>query len=225
MTRELAEKRHEAQSGGARSAVVFLHGYGADAADLIGLGAALAPHLPDTLFVAPDAPEPCRNNPFGRQWFAVPWLDGSTQAEAETGLDAAAADLNAWLDGFLAVQGLPASSVALFGFSQGTMMALDVGLRRRESLACIVGFSGRLLRPERLAAEIASKPPVLLVHGDADQVVPFEDMGKAGRALDAAGVPVSGFVMRGTGHGIANDGLSAALGFIVEHLPGHLPGA
>jgi phospholipase/carboxylesterase len=207
-----------AKSGTTTSAVVFLHGYGADAADLIGLADPLAPHLPGTLFLAPDAPEPCRNNPMGRQWFPVPWLDGSSPAEAAAGLTAAHADLNAWLDGMLAREGLAPAQVALFGFSQGTMMALDVGLRRAEPLACIVGFSGRLLRPETLEAEIASRPPVLLVHGDADQMVPFEDMGRAGRALDAAGVPVSGFVMRGTGHGIANDGLSAALGFLADHL-------
>ena len=211
--------RLPARSGVARQLVVFLHGYGADAADLIGLAEPLAPHLPETLFLAPDAPEPCRNNPMGRQWFPVPWLDGSTQADAEAGLIAAHADLNAWLDAMLAREGLAPAQVVLFGFSQGTMMALDVGLRRADALAGIVGFSGRLLRPEGLQADIASRPPVLLVHGDADQVVPFDDMGRAGRALDAAGVPVSGFVMRGTGHGIANDGLSAALGFLAEHLP------
>jgi phospholipase/carboxylesterase len=220
MTRALAEQRHEAASGKATSVVVFLHGYGADAADLIGLADTLAPHLPDTLFVAPDAPEPSRNNPFGRQWFPVPWLDGSPQAAAEAGLDASAADLDAYLARLLDREGLAPSSCALFGFSQGTMMALHVGLRRTPALAAIVGFSGRLLRPERLASDIRSKPPVLLVHGDADPVVPFADMGSAGRALDAAGVAVSGFVMRGTGHGIAPDGLSVALGFLADHLGG-----
>ncbi|MFN0115923.1 MAG: alpha/beta hydrolase [Paracoccaceae bacterium] len=218
--RALREKRVEPKSGTVRSAVVFLHGYGADAADLIGLAAPLASHLPDTLFLAPDAPEPCRNNPMGRQWFPIPWLDGSPPGAAEAGLDRAAADLNAWLDIVTAREGLAPGRVALFGFSQGTMMALHVALRHREPFACVVGFSGRLLRSERLAAEIAARPPVLLVHGDADQMVPFDDMARAGRALDAAGVPVSGFVMRGTGHGIADDGLSAALGFLADHLSG-----
>ncbi len=110
----------------------------------------------------------------------------------------------------------------LFGFSQGTMMALQVGLRRRAPLAGIVGFSGMLLHPERLAGEIASRPPVLLVHGDQDPMVPFASLAAAAEALAGAGVEVRTHVSRGTGHGIAPDGLGLALGFIRERLG--LPG-
>ncbi|MFN3938227.1 MAG: alpha/beta hydrolase [Gemmobacter sp.] len=218
MTRRLQARSKPARSGRSRSAVIFLHGYGADGADLLGLADPMAPHLPDTSFHAPDAPEPCAGNPFGRQWFPIPWLDGSSEAAAQAGMIAAAADLDAYIDEVLAAEGLAPDRLALVGFSQGTMMALHVAPRRAAPLAGVVGFSGRLLAPDRLAAEVRVRPPVLLIHGDADQMVPFSSMAEAGRALDAAGFEVWGHVMRGTGHGIAPDGLSAALSFLKDRL-------
>ena len=220
MTGILKDDRRNAASGAARSLVVFLHGYGADGADLLGLADVLGPHLPDTAFRAPDAPEPCVGNPFGRQWFPVPWLDGSSEAAAAASLATSARDLDFYLDAVLEEEGISPSQCCLLGFSQGTMMALHVAPRRPEPFAGIVAFSGRLLSPDRLAAEAVSKPPVLLLHGDADQVVPFGDMGRAGRALAEAGFEVSGHVMRGTGHGIAPDGLSEALRFLHDCLYG-----
>ncbi len=218
MTRDLTSGRRAAKSGNATSAVVFLHGYGADGADLLGLADPLAPHLPDTVFLAPDAPEPCSGNPFGRQWFPIPWLDGSSEETARQGMVAAVADLNAYLDRVLADEGLTPDRLILFGFSQGTMMALEVAPRRDQPVAGVVAFSGRLLAPERLATEARVKPPVLLVHGDADPVVPFADMKLAGDALIDAGFEVYGHVMKGTPHGIAPDGLSVALAFIRDSL-------
>lgn len=220
MTRELQVGRRAPKSGTVKSAVVFLHGYGADGADLLGLADPLGPHLPDTLFLAPDAPEPCSGNPFGRQWFPIPWLDGSSEEAAAEGLARAAVDLNAFLDKTLEEEALTPSQLAIIGFSQGTMMALEVAPRRAAPLAAIVAFSGRLLRPEALEAEAVSKPPVLLIHGDADPVVPFADMQLAGNALVGAGFDTYGHVMQGTGHGIAPDGLSMALAFLKERLPG-----
>ncbi len=215
MTRPLTSARRGPAT--ATSAVVFLHGYGADGADLLGLAEPLAPHLPGTAFFAPDAPEPCRASAFGRQWFPIPWLDGSAEEEAAAGLARAAADLDAFLDATLETEGLAPSALALLGFSQGAMMALHVAPRRAEAVAGIVAISGRLLAPGRLG-EAKVRPPVLLVHGDADEVVPFADMARAGQALDGAGFEVRGHVMRGTGHGIAPDGLSAALGFLKHRL-------
>lgn len=220
MTRALEFGRKDPASGVTKRIVVFVHGYGADGADLLGLADPLAPHLPDTLFLAPDAPEPCVGNPFGRQWFPIPWLDGSSEAAASAGLEASSKDLNAFLDARLEETGLAPRALALVGFSQGAMMSLHVAPRRAEAIAGIVAISGRLLSPELLAAEAVVKPPVLLVHGDADPVVPFEDMGKAGNALVAAGFETYGHVMKGTGHGIAPDGLSVALSFLKDRLPG-----
>jgi len=218
VTRALQAKSRPARSGAAKSAVIFVHGYGADGADLLGLADPLGQHLPDTAFHAPDAPQRCSGNPFGYQWFPIPWLDGSSEAEARAGMAEAVAALDAYVDAVLAAEGLTPDRLALFGFSQGTMMSLHVAPRRPAALAGVVGFSGRLLAPEQLAAEAVSKPPVLLVHGDADEVVPFADMQVAGQALTAAGFTTYGHVMRGTGHGIAPDGLSVALAFLRDVL-------
>lgn len=212
--------RKPAQSGKARSVVVFLHGYGADGADLLGLGDAMAPHLPDTVFVAPDAPQPCTGNPFGFQWFPIPWLDGSSEEAARDGMAASIGLLDAFLDERLAAEGMEPGAMALIGFSQGAMMSLHVAPRRAQAVAGVVAISGRLLVPERLAAEAVVKPPVLLIHGDQDPVVPFADMGLAGEALVGAGFETYGHVMEGTGHGIAPDGLGVALQFLKERLPG-----
>jgi phospholipase/carboxylesterase len=202
----------------ADAVVVFFHGYGADGTDLLGLADPLAEHLPTTAFYAPDAPEPCRNNPMGFQWFPIPWLDGSAEADARASMGRSVKALNAFLDRVLEDEGLAADRMVLVGFSQGTMMALHVAPRRAQAVAGIVGFSGRLLAPETLAAEARVKPPVLLIHGDQDQMVPFEDMNLAGQALQAAGFTVYGHVMEGTGHGISPDGLSVALAFLRDRL-------
>jgi phospholipase/carboxylesterase len=216
--RELRFGRKGAAPGKARSLIVFLHGYGADGADLLGLADVLAPHLPDAVFVAPDAPERCVGGGFGYQWFPIPWLDGSPQAAADAGLAASVKDLNGFLDVRLSDEGLAPDRMVLIGFSQGAMMGLEVAPRRDAAVAGVVAISGRLLRPEALAVEARVKPPVLLIHGDQDAVVPFADMAKAGDALVAAGVPTYGHVMQGTGHGIAPDGLGVALQFLKERL-------
>ena len=131
---------------------------------------------------------------------------------------AAVQDLDAYLDAVLEEEALSSDQMVLLGFSQGTMMALHVAPRREEPVAAIVGFSGRLLEPEHLADEVVSRPPVLLIHGDQDDVVPPESLPEAGNALSAAGFEVYAHVMKGTAHGIAPDGLSVALAFIREKL-------
>lgn len=217
MTTTLTGPSRPAASGTATSQVIFLHGYGADGEDLVGLAQPLAPHLPDTRFFAPNAPQRCLNNPMGFQWFPIPWLDGSDQAAAAVAAGQSFALLDRWLDEVTS-QGIGPERTALFGFSQGTMMALQVGLRRKTPLAGIVGFSGRLLMPEKLAGEIATKPPVLLVHGDEDPMVPVASLAEAAEALAAAGVETATHVSRGVGHGIAPDGLGLAVGFLRQVL-------
>ena len=219
MTRVLTAGRKEPQSGDTRSAVVFLHGYGANGADLLGLADPLADHLPDTLFVAPDAPENCSASPFGYQWFPIPWIDGSSEEESSRGMQQAIEDLNAFLDALMVDEDLLPEQVCLFGFSQGTMMSLHVAPRREDPVAGIVAFSGRLLEPELLADEVQSRMPILLVHGDQDDVVPVQSLPQAAEALQNAGfTDVYAHVMKGTAHGIAPDGLSVALAFIRDQL-------
>ena len=151
--------RHRLRGPSATSLVVFLHGLGADGADLISLADPLSKVLPEAEFVAPDAPFPCDMAPMGRQWFS---LQRSGPEDLLTGAQAAAPHLNAFLDAELERLGLAANRLALVGFSQGTMMSLFCALRRPQAVAGIVGFSGLLIAPERLPAEIVSRPPVLL---------------------------------------------------------------
>jgi len=219
MTRVLTAGRKEPHSGDTRSAVVFLHGYGANGADLLGLADPLADHLPDTLFVAPDAPENCAGSPFGYQWFPIPWIDGSSEEESSRGMQQAVEDLNAFLDALMVDEDLLPEQVCLFGFSQGTMMSLHVAPRREDPVAGLVAFSGRLLEPELLADEVQSRMPILLVHGDQDDVVPVQSLPQAAEALQNAGFSdVYAHVMKGTAHGIAPDGLSVAMAFIRDQL-------
>jgi len=218
MSRKLNFGRRGAAQGSAQQIVVFLHGYGADGADLLSLSDPLGPHMPMTAFYAPDAPEPCAGNPSGRQWFSIPRFDGSSEAQAKAGLNSAADDLNAFLDQILTDEGLSPNRLILLGFSQGAMMSLHVAPRRDLAVAGVIAISGRLIDPMALTREAKVKPEVLLIHGDADDVVPFGEMHLAGQALQAAGFATYAHVMRGTGHGIAPDGLQVALAFMAQRL-------
>ncbi|MBN8293810.1 dienelactone hydrolase family protein [Rhodobacter sp. NTK016B] len=218
--RPLTSDRKGAPKGDATSVVIFVHGYGANGADLLGLADPLAPHMPKTAFYAPDAPEKCQGNPFGFQWFPIPWLDGSAEEAALAGQAQASEDLNAFIDGVLETEGLPPEALALVGFSQGTMMSLHIAPRRARPIAALVGFSGKMLQPEALEAEAVSKPPVLLIHGDADPMVPVQSLPEAADALVKAGFETYAHVCKGVGHSIDNEGLSLALGFLKDKLPG-----
>ena len=218
MSDELKFGRRAPLSGKARHMIVVLHGYGADGADLLGLADPLGQHLPDAVFYAPDAPDPCSGNPFGRQWFGIPRFDGSTLDQAMAGLTRAENAVNRFIDARLNDEGLSATDLILLGFSQGAMTALHVAPRRAAALAGVVAISGRLIAPERLAPETIAKPPILLLHGDRDDVVDFSEMAIAGNALLAAGFDTYGHVMKGSGHGIAPDGLQVALAFMKDRL-------
>lgn len=207
--------RAPASGGKATSLVVLLHGLGADGQDLIDLARNLGPFLPDAAFVAPNAPAPCDMAPYGYQWFSLQDRSPSVMA---AGADRAAPVLTAFIEQELAARGLDARRLALVGFSQGTMMSLHIGPRLDPGPAAIVGFSGMLLGPHRLAAEKRSTPPVLLIHGEADQVVPFQAMAAAVAGLAAAGIAADSLRRPGLGHGIDGPGLAAAGQFLAKHL-------
>lgn len=195
-----------AAGGAAKQLVVLLHGLGADGRDLIDLATHWAPALPNAAFVAPDAPEACDMGPYGRQWFS---LQDRRPALMATGAQAARGALDGFLDAELARLGLPGTALALAGFSQGCMMALYTGLRRAAPPAAILGYSGALLAPEALATELTARPPVLLVHGEADDIVPVAASRAAEAALRQAGVPVEAHYRPGLAHGIDEAGLVA----------------
>jgi phospholipase/carboxylesterase len=206
---ELDGPRIEPRSGTAKQLVVFLHGYGADGNDLIEIGRAWQGLLPDAAFVSPHAPRPCGQSPMGREWFPLTFRQPN---ERWDGVQAAAPGLNAFLDAELKRRNLPPEALALVGFSQGTMMALHVGLRRPVAPAAIVGYSGILIMPndamsEEFAAQIKSKPPVLLVHGDADQMIPVQAVTHSAQGLAALEVPVEWHISPDIGHGIDEEGL------------------
>ena len=210
MAAELNGPRLEARAGGAaRQLVVLLHGYGADGNDLIEIGRAWQGLLPQAAFVSPHAPEPCGQAPTGRQWFNLTFRDPN---ERWIGVSKAAPLLEHFLDAELARRNLPASALALVGFSQGTMMALHVGLRRAVAPLAIVGYSGLLvvppdLKPEALATDVKSRPPVLLVHGDSDDLIPPQALFQASSGLASLGVGVEWHLSEGVGHGIDQEGL------------------
>lgn len=195
-----------------RRLVVLLHGLGADGNDLFGLAPAFAQALPETLFVSPDAPYPCDMAPYGRQWFSLQTRD---PAAILAGVKDSARILDGFLDDMLEKYRLDDSKLALVGFSQGCMMSLYVGPRRAKRIAGIVGYSGRLVGD---TAEFKSKPPMLLVHGDADQVVPPDSLPLAVAALEKAGVPVEAVARPGLGHGIDPIGLERGRDFLVKVL-------
>jgi phospholipase/carboxylesterase len=219
---ELDGPRLAPRSGPARQLVVFLHGYGADGNDLIEIGRAWQQVLPQAAFVSPHAPEPCGQAPVGRQWFPLTFRDPN---ERWIGVNKAAPALERFLEAEIARNKLPPSALALVGFSQGTMMALHIGLRRPVAPAAIVGYSGILVLPpelnaEAFAAEIKSRPPVLLVHGDGDDLIPVQALFQAAQGLAALEVPVEWHLSAGIGHGIDAEGLRHGGEFLARRFAG-----
>ena len=225
MTAKLSGPRLPAKSGSPKQLVVFLHGYGANGDDLIELGQ----HWRSTL---PNAHEPCPGAPMGRQWFALSAArgvdDARSAADRLKGADAARPVIDAFLDEEMAKLGIDESRLALVGFSQGAMMALHVGLRRRRAPAAIVGFSGLLVGPERLPEATArdakgAPPPILLVHGDQDPMIPVDAMFIAANELAAAEFPNQWHLSMGVGHGIDAGALRHAGLFLAKAFGVALP--
>lgn len=202
-----------ASGGAAQQLVVFLHGYGADGNDLIGLGREWAKVLPHAAFVSPHAPESCGMAPMGRQWFDLTFRDPTEMAR---GVNQAGPTLNTFLDAELKRLNLPPRALGLVGFSQGTMLALAVGLARNPAPAAIVGYSGALATTEALPKDPASAPAVLLVHGDMDEVIPLDALWLAREQLGQAGLAVEWHISQGIGHGIGGAGLRLGGAFLKQ---------
>ena len=197
--------------GETRQLVVLLHGWGADGNDLIGLAPSFQHTLPHARFASPDAPDRCDQNPMGRQWYS--FMDDRPEA-MKPGIERARETIDAYIDAELERLGLDAGRLALVGFSQGCMMALHVALRRPEPVAAVVGYSGTLIDEENLAAEIGSRPPVLLCHGDADPVVPYRSLRDAVSGLARHDVPAQWHTRPGVGHGVDPGALEAGAAFL-----------
>ena len=192
----------------ADSLILLLHGWGADAADLMDLSPALASRFPGAVVAAPDGPAPCAANPMGREWFDL------TGATLDNGPDEAMPQLKELISILLEDHGLGYDRLALIGFSQGGMMALHTGLRMAEPVAGVVSFSGALLAPEKLEDEKTASPRVLLVHGKDDEVVPWQAMMIAESMLKSVDVDVTASTREGLGHGIDGKGFEEAMAFL-----------
>ena len=195
--------------------VVFLHGLGANGDDLISLADEFSPDLPDTAFYSPNAPYPCDMAPYGYQWFS---LQQRVEEIMLAGIKPAAPILNAYLDDLLKTHKLKAKDLALVGFSQGTMMSLYVAPRRPEPIAGVVGYSGALIAGDLMAKELVSKPPICLIHGDADMVVPYQALLGARAVLEENQVPYEAHTRPHLGHGIDGQGIEIAKKFLKKHL-------
>ena len=218
MAGEIDGPRLAPRNGAARQLIVFVHGYGADGNDLIEIGKAWQGMLPQAAFVSPHAPHPCGQAPMGREWFPLTFRNPD---ERWTGVNAAAPSFAQFLDAELARHQLPPSALALVGFSQGTMMSLHVGLRRATPPAAIVGYSGMLVLKddsdiESYGPQVRARPPVLLVHGDSDDLIPVQALFHATQALAALEVPVEWHISAGIGHGIDPEGLRQGGDFLAR---------
>ena len=199
-----------ASGGNPDSIVVLIHGYGSDGEDLLSLGKSWGSLLPNTLFVAPHGPVACEMNPSGNQWFGLKdWESLRILKE----IQALTPVFNRYLDGLLKSHNLPSNKLALVGFSQGAMLALHVALHRPQS-AGVVAYSGAFLN-DSMELKIAL-PPVLLIHGTEDQVLPSSTSQAAEEALKALGVPVTLSLISGLGHGIDPRGLEMGGAFLKE---------
>jgi len=212
-----------ARGGKPDALIVLLHGYGSNGADLISLAPYFAKLMPGAVFVSPNAIEPVPGYAGGYQWFPISNLDPHLM---ESGARQAAQSVDRFLDRELEKYGLPPERLALVGFSQGTMMALHVGLRREKQIAGILGYSGVLVGGRKLKDEMRSKPPVLLIHGDRDPTIPIPAMFDSAEQLAAADHGAQWHISYGVPHSIGPDGLDLGGAFLATQLKtqGIVPG-
>lgn len=211
----------------AKQLIVMLHGYGADGHDLIDLGKIWQTKLVNAAFVSPHAPDPCELSPFGRQWFSLQQYDPELLrrdpmrlAEAfeklVIGTRQAQSILETYIQRELNSLSLGWKDVALVGFSQGTMVSLFTGCRQMAGPAGVLGYSGALVGASILQQEITSRPPITLLHGEEDDILPYPSMGLATSGLESAGIDVTSHTRPGLGHSIDMDGIQIGGDFLSE---------
>lgn len=211
----LSGPEQKAKSGVTKQLVILLHGLGADGNDLFGLVPYFTDNLPDAHFISPNAPFPCDMAPYGRQWFSLMVRE---ETPILAGLRNAEPILNDFIDNKLKGLGLEDKDLAIIGFSQGTMLALHTALRRAKPIGGVLGYSGALVAPHLLKDEIKSHPPICLVHGEEDEVVPFDAFSQAISVLQKLGENVQGYSREGLGHGIDPAGMQIGRKFLGEVL-------
>ncbi len=216
MTKQLSGPFIAPKSGKTRFLVVLLHGYGSNGDDLISLGHEWAADLPDTAFVAPNAPDVCEIWSQGYQWFSIRAIDADT-FEREKQAEKAAPAINKFLDEQLSHWGVSESHMVVGGFSQGAMMSMYTMPRRKTACAGVIGYSGMLIEPLALREPQMVKMPILAIHGDRDEVVPPSALGVIDEGFTAAGYNVETVMRPGLGHGIDHFGLTRGLSFIKEN--------
>jgi phospholipase/carboxylesterase len=203
-------------SGGkAKQLIVFLHGVGADGNDLFGLRQPFQQAFPDAHIASPNAPFDCDMAPYGYQWFSL--QDRSAPAMLQ-GVQTVAPIVSQFLDSKLQTLGITNNALAIVGFSQGTMTALHTMLRRDAACGAVLGYSGAMISSRSLNSDIKSRPPVCLVHGDSDMVVPYASMVDAEATLTMNDVPHETHTRPNLGHGIDPKGVEIGQAFLKKHL-------
>lgn len=195
--------------------IIFVHGYGADGNDLIGLANYFQSTLPEVIFLSPHAPEACSMNPSGYQWFD---LTSTDPAVLWSKILVAADHLNEFIDSKLLEYNIAEENLALIGFSQGTMMSLHVSLRRKNTMAAVLGYSGRLIGADLLKDDLISKPSIYLIHGDQDPMVPYQESLTAEKVLKEYSIDIKTHISEHTQHSIAEDGLRIGVDFLASKL-------
>ena len=207
-----------ARSGRTRSLVIMLHGFGSNGAAMMPLSSTLSVGMPDTDFISPDAPIVAQGNPEGRKWYSIPELDGTTAEESYSCMKQASEELDRFVDEQSQKSGVPPSSIALVGFSQGAGLCFENAPRRRARLAGVVAIAGRMKAKDTLIAESRSRPPFLVLTGAKDRLLDSAETEATILSLTEAGIQVKHRIMADTGHAISDGGIAATLAFLTHVL-------